>query len=821
VRLRPQVIDSMQRHHQRLGRRLISGGELLESRLLLTADPSPMAQEQLENLNRMRIDPQGELEVFFSDVQNGVARDFETQRALDHFNVDIDLLLSQWVPLSPVAPLIWNESLANAAAFHNEAMVREDAQEHQVDGEPDLKGRVEAQDYVFKKVTENIYAFAENMFHGHAGFALDWDDSPGGIQDPAGHRVNIMDPEVVEVGIDVRQENDDTTDVGPFLITQDFGDPTTWDGPYIVGVVYEDGIDNGRYDVGEGFGNVEVEIVDQDGNSTIVATMSAGGYQVRVDPGTYDVRVSGVLFPLDLVVPNVVVAAENVKVDFERSSGLVPPNANSDSFTIDEDQVTLLDILENDQMIQSAIDPTTVVITQAPDHGGAFVNTVSGDVSYSPVSNFSGTDTFTYRVRDVNGALSEETTVSITIDSVNDLPVGTDLTASVAEDGSVVIQLDGLVSDIDSSVDWNTLRVFDDPAEGSVSTNLANRTATYEPDSEFSGSDSFTYRVADTNGDFSSPNTITINVAAANDPPTAEDDLFGVVEGTTKSLLVLNNDQDPDGDLSYDDIEILSGPLEGEAVVVTGQLNYSPDPGFVGEDTLTYRVSDSLGTFSNPATVTVLVSEAERPWRNPVNPLDVDGSGDVTPFDALLVINFVGLEGLNANTVLPGFEDAPPPFIDVNGSNDVTPFDALLVINELDAQNNSTSPSPASALSTAILAVAKLEESFSSQVDALAFGSLGRLGFPLAVGQIARSVAGESSKSTSHPPRESTPQANAAVDSTMAEIELSGTQMNRFARRLRASVFGDSRDSTSPASVELESVLDEIARDVTASSDDS
>lgn len=75
------------------------------------------------------------------------------------------------------------------------------------------------------------------------------------------------------------------------------------------------------------------------------------------------------------------------------------------------------------------------------------------------------------------------------------------------------------------------------------------------------------------------------------------------------------------------------------------------------------------------------------PWRNETNPLDVNQDGNVTPRDALAVINW-----LNAKQA-PGGELPPEPepsdlLIDVSDDGSCTPHDALLVINELNRRAN-------------------------------------------------------------------------------------------------------------------------------------
>ncbi len=127
-------------------------------------------------------------------------------------------MLSQWSELEPTAPLAWNEQLTDAALAHTELMLSFDQQSHRLPGEPSLGQRIRDAGYPLTRATENIYAFAESHTHGHAGFVVDWGEGPGGIQSPAGHRDNYMDPDVQEVGIAVLSDNDPRTSVGPILV---------------------------------------------------------------------------------------------------------------------------------------------------------------------------------------------------------------------------------------------------------------------------------------------------------------------------------------------------------------------------------------------------------------------------------------------------------------------------------------------------------------------------------------------------------------------------------------------------------------------------
>ena len=72
---------------------------------------------------------------------------------------------------------------------------------------------------------------------------------------------------------------------------------------------------------------------------------------------------------------------------------------------------------------------------------------------------------------------------------------------------------------------------------------------------------------------------------------------------------VLANDNDPDGSLDASTVTVQSGPSDGSVSVdgSTGEITYTPDTDFTGDDTYTYTVQDNDGAESNEATVTITV----------------------------------------------------------------------------------------------------------------------------------------------------------------------------------------------------------------------
>ena len=109
------------------------------------------------------------------------------------------------------------------------------------------------------------------------------------------------------------------------------------------------------------------------------------------------------------------------------------------------------------------------------------------------------------------------------------------------------------------------------------------------------------------------------------------------------------------------------------------------------------------------------------PWRNPDDPFDVNGDGNVNGLDALIIINRLNKQGPH---VLPPPTDgkAPPPFYDVSGDNKLTALDALQTINAINARRQTAAAQPASVSGTMTIPSAAQPE--RSRRRALASSSL-------------------------------------------------------------------------------------------------
>ena len=225
--------------------------------------------------------------------------------------------------------------------------------------------------------------------------------------------------------------------------------------------------------------------------------------------------------------------------------------------------------------------------------------------TYTPDEDWNGVDTFTYKVND--GELdSNVATVTITVTAVNDAPVAEDIAVTTPEDTAIDITLLG--TDVDG--DTLTYAIEDEPANGTVT--LVGNVATYTPNQDYNGTDSFTYKVND--GDLDSNiATVTITVTPVNDAPVAVDDEYTVAEDTVLTVAapgVLENDYDVDGDVL--NVALRTNVSHGVLVLLSdGSFTYTPDQDFFGTDSFTYTLLSHPqpdSGWTDWATVTITVT---------------------------------------------------------------------------------------------------------------------------------------------------------------------------------------------------------------------
>ncbi|WP_177408621.1 cadherin-like domain-containing protein [Pseudomonas sp. M30-35] len=238
---------------------------------------------------------------------------------------------------------------------------------------------------------------------------------------------------------------------------------------------------------------------------------------------------------------------------------------------------------------------------------------------------------------------SDVATTTITVIPVNDVPVATDDTGTVAEDVTLTVAVgDGLLTN-DDDVDGDPLTVTQFTIAGDATVYTAGSTATitgvgaltinadgsysFTPVADYNGSvPVVTYTVSD--GATTDTATLTLTITPSNDVPVATDDTGTVAEDTTLTVAVgdgvLTNDDDVDGD----PLTVTQFTVAGDAAVYTagstatitgvgaltinadGSYSFTPDADYSGPvPVVTYSVSDGQGGVDT-ATLTLAITPA-------------------------------------------------------------------------------------------------------------------------------------------------------------------------------------------------------------------
>ncbi|MCR9494705.1 tandem-95 repeat protein, partial [Vibrio alginolyticus] len=171
------------------------------------------------------------------------------------------------------------------------------------------------------------------------------------------------------------------------------------------------------------------------------------------------------------------------------------PVAKDDTAVTDEDTPVTIDVLPNDTDIDG--DTLSIDSASVPSEQGT-VEIVDGKLVFTPAENFHGDAEITYTVTD--GALTDQATVNVTVNAVNDTPVVESNIAdqTLAEDFTpYTIDLNTAFSDVDN---------FDGELSFSVSGNsniqvaIVNGIATFTPTADWNGSEILTFTATDPSG---------------------------------------------------------------------------------------------------------------------------------------------------------------------------------------------------------------------------------------------------------------------------------------------------------------------------------
>lgn len=480
-----------------------------------------MEQEFLQLANRFRTDPQGELGRLVSQINPIASNDPQIDLNLKFWKVDGNELARQWQSLAPVPPLAWHESLYNAAVGHNQQMIANHDQQHQFPGEPDPGQRMRDAGYPTRAWAENIAAYCTTINECHAALALDWGPGPSGIQSPPKHREILLSSNYREVGMGVTPHTKaNQSDVGALVTTQDFSNRATLGNPFVVGAVFNDLNSSKWYENGEGFGGVTVKFVGAAGTFT-TTSMTAGGYQIQLPAGTYTGTASGGGLRETQTFANVVVAANNVWVNFRQDQTVLP----ADRFEPNNDFDTATQLASGDVRVES-------VSIHLPDNDDIYkwTSPATGElkVDLSFRNQDGNLNLYLYNDARQQVAASEGTSDAeaisfpVTLGSVwyigvkgaqratnpnytlvvngpgGTVPNAVDDKTATDKNTSIIVDILANDTDVDGDLDRTSVQITQQPQHGTLTVSALTGAVTYAPATDFLGVDRFSYLVRDT-----------------------------------------------------------------------------------------------------------------------------------------------------------------------------------------------------------------------------------------------------------------------------------------------------------------------------------
>jgi hypothetical protein len=245
-------------------------------------------------------------------------------------------------------------------------------------------------------------------------------------------------------------------------------------------------------------------------------------------------------------------------------------------------------------------------ILSAASNGLASVSGIgaSQTISYTPILNYTGGDSFTVRVTNGTSGLFDDHEIEVTVTEVTDTPVITEgdgsLTQTIDEDSSPIAfaltlnATDG--DDVTGAVIAWSISSAASNGVANVSGNGLSQAVSYTPNLDFTGSDSFRVQVFD--GATSDSITVDVTIMPVNDPPTIT--ALGTQSGTEGSLVTFAADV-VDVDNINDGVEIswtfVSGEQSGMSLSNTGAFSWTPLLGppavFDQSYPITIRATDS------------------------------------------------------------------------------------------------------------------------------------------------------------------------------------------------------------------------------------
>ncbi|UJQ37719.1 retention module-containing protein [Aeromonas caviae] len=425
---------------------------------------------------------------------------------------------------------------------------------------------------------------------------------------------------------------------------------------------------NDQYEVNED-GSVSLNLLANDkapdGGLAIVSingvVLTGGAQSIAVTNGTVVIAANGSMtfkpnenfngdISFDYVAKDADGDTDTATVSIKVAAQNDPVDAVNDQYEVNEDGSVSLNLLANDKAPDGGLAIVSingVVLTGGAQSiavtNGTVVIAANGSMTFKPNENFNGDISFDYVAKDADGD-TDTATVSIKVAAQNDPVDAVNDQYEVNEDGSVSLNLLANDKAPDGGLAIVSINgvVLTGGAQSIAVTNgtvviAANGSMTFKPNENFNGDISFDYVAKDADGDTDTA-TVSIKVAAQNDPVDAVNDQYEVNEDGSVSLNLLANDKAPDGGLAIVSINgvVLTGGAQSIAVTngtvviaANGSMTFKPNENFNGDISFDYVAKDADGD-TDTATVSIKVAAQNDPVDAVNDQYEVNEDGSVS-----------------------------------------------------------------------------------------------------------------------------------------------------------------------------------------------
>ncbi len=275
------------------------------------------------------------------------------------------------------------------------------------------------------------------------------------------------------------------------------------------------------------------------------------------------------------------------KIDLSQNcKANLPPRTEDDSSMGKMNSNQNIEILKNDSDAEETLSYKNVQISLQPKNGTVEIK--DGSVIYTPAKDYTGLDTFNYKICDVVKSC-DEATVNLTVIDIQAITDSESM--NVGEMKTIQV----LENDIFKADVYNpkSLEVVKQGVAGQAVVDIEKSTINYKATATAAASDVFEYKICLLNSGFCSIAEVKIGIETIPPlPPVANSDDVTTQESKPVIVEILKNDVAGEGELVASTIQVTK-PSENGSVEVnlqSGEIQYSPKSGFSGVDTLAYKV---------------------------------------------------------------------------------------------------------------------------------------------------------------------------------------------------------------------------------------